>query len=42
VNLQGETVEEFHAPGAGVMTNTITLGVVNPGDMLYVIGDKPA
>lgn len=39
VNLQGETIEEFHAPGAGVMTNTITLGVVNPGDMLYVIGD---
>lgn len=41
VSLRGEVLEEFHAPGAGVMTNTITLGVTNPGDMLYVIGDKP-
>lgn len=41
VSLRGEVLEEIHAPGAGVMTNTITLGVTNPGDMLYVIGDKP-
>lgn len=41
VSLRGEVLEEIHAPGPGVMTNTITLGVTNPGDMLYVIGDKP-
>ncbi len=41
IDLSGEVVEEFHAPGAGVMTNTITLGIANPGDMLYVIGDRP-
>ena len=27
------------APSDGVLTNIITLGVVNPGDMLFVIGD---
>lgn len=39
VNLRGEVVEEIVSPCEGVITNTITLGVTNPGDMLYVIGD---
>jgi predicted deacylase len=39
VSLRGEVVEEIRAPSEGVITNTITLGVANPGDMLYVIGD---
>jgi predicted deacylase len=39
VSLRGELVEEIRAPSEGVITNTITLGVANPGDMLYVIGD---
>jgi predicted deacylase len=39
VSLRGEVVEEIRAPSEGVLTNTITLGVANPGDMLYVIGD---
>jgi predicted deacylase len=39
IDLRGEVVEEILAPSEGVITNTITLGVANPGDMLYVIGD---
>lgn len=39
VSLRGEVVEDIRAPSEGVLTNTITLGVANPGDMLYVIGD---
>lgn len=39
VSLRGDVVEEIRAPSEGVLTNTITLGVANPGDMLYVIGD---
>ncbi len=39
VDLKGVVVEEILAPSEGVITNTITLGVTNPGDMLYVIGD---
>lgn len=39
VSLSGETLEEFFAPCASVVTNTITLGVANPGDMLYVLGN---
>jgi len=39
VSLSGETLEEIVAPCASVVTNTITLGVANPGDMLYVLGN---
>jgi hypothetical protein len=39
VDLRGQTVEEIQAPAEGVITNTITLGVANSGDMLYVIGN---
>lgn len=39
INLAGEVVDTITAPSNGVLTNIITLGVVNPGDMLFVIGD---
>jgi hypothetical protein len=39
VDLKGQVVEEIQAPSEGVITNTITLGVANSGDMLYVIGN---
>jgi predicted deacylase len=39
VSVRGNLLEEIRAPSEGVLTNTITLGVANPGDMLYVIGD---
>lgn len=38
-DLSGSVVEEIVCPCEGVITNTITLGVTNPGDMLYVIGN---
>lgn len=39
INLAGDVVDTMTAPSNGVLTNIITLGVVNPGDMLFVIGD---
>ena len=39
VSLKGEVLEEFKAPCASVVTNTVTLGVANPGDMLFVLGN---
>ena len=39
VDLAGETIETFEAPTDGILLNMITLGVANPGDMLYVIGN---
>lgn len=41
-DLSGTVVEEIVCPCEGVITNTITLGVTNPGDMLYVIGNVVA
>lgn len=38
-SIRGEVLERFRCPEAGVLTNVNTLGVVNPGDMLYVIGN---
>ncbi|MEJ8569133.1 succinylglutamate desuccinylase/aspartoacylase family protein [Elongatibacter sediminis] len=39
IDVRGEVVEKIRCPRAGVLTNINTLGVVNPGDMLYVIGN---
>ncbi len=39
--FDGETIEEFHAPVDVVMTNVGTKGAVNPGDMLFVMGNVP-
>lgn len=39
VSIRGEVLEEIHAPAHCVISNTITLGVANPGDMLYVMGN---
>jgi predicted deacylase len=38
ISLSGDIVETIRSPANGVLTNIYTLGVVNPGDMLYVIG----
>lgn len=38
INLQGQVVETYVAPNDAVLLNLVTLGVVNPGDMLYVMG----
>lgn len=38
ISLTGEVLETHRCPARGVLTNIYTLGVVNPGDMLYVIG----
>ena len=40
MDLWGERIETFHSPVDGVLLNMITLGVANPGDMLYVIGSS--
>jgi predicted deacylase len=39
INLEGDTVEEFHAPTHSRLTNVVTMGVANPGDMLFVMGN---
>jgi predicted deacylase len=39
MNLSGEIVETFYAPSDGILLNMVTLGLANPGDMLYVIGN---
>jgi predicted deacylase len=39
LELSGEVVETFEAPRDGILLNMVTLGVANPGDMLYVIGN---
>ena len=39
VDLQGEAVEGLHAPERGVLTNGVTRGIANPGDMLFVLGN---
>ena len=39
INLAGDVVQRFVASEPGVLLNIVTLGVVNPGDMLYVIGN---
>jgi predicted deacylase len=38
MNLWGERLETFTSRVNGVLLNMVTLGVANPGDMLYVIG----
>jgi len=40
VNLSGELVQELHAPQAAVLTNVVTRGIANPGDMLFVMGNS--
>ena len=37
-SIRGEVLETLRCPARGVLTNVNTLGVVNPGDMLFVIG----
>ncbi|WP_168694334.1 succinylglutamate desuccinylase/aspartoacylase family protein [Sphingomonas flavalba] len=39
VNLKGKTVEEIRSPNHCMVSNTITLAITNPGDMLYVLGN---
>ena len=39
VNLEGDTVEGFHAPTHSRLTNVVTMGVANPGDMLFAMGN---
>lgn len=39
VNLAGDVVQELHAPQAAVLTNVVTRGIANPGDMLFVMGN---
>lgn len=39
INLSGRVVETFEAPRDGILLNMVTLGLANPGDMLYVIGN---
>ncbi len=39
MDLSGEVVETFRSPSNGILLNRITLGIANPGDMLYVIGN---
>ena len=41
-DFTGETVEEFTAPSRAVLTNVGTKGAVNPGDMLFVMGNVVA
>jgi uncharacterized protein len=40
MDLKGQKIESFRSPVKGVLLNMITLGVANPGDMLYVIGSS--
>ena len=40
MDLWGERLETFLSRVDGVLLNMITLGVANPGDMLYVIGSS--
>jgi uncharacterized protein len=39
VDLAGEEVELFHAPEDAILTNVVTRGIANPGDMLFVMGN---
>ncbi|GGD72451.1 succinylglutamate desuccinylase/aspartoacylase family protein [Croceicoccus mobilis] len=39
LDIKGEVLEEIRAPGHCVVSNTIVLGIANPGDMLYVMGN---
>ena len=41
-DLWGKRLETFRSSVEGVLLNMITLGVANPGDMLYVIGSSTA
>lgn len=41
LDFTGETIEEFHAPAHSILTNVGTKGAVNPGDMLFVMGNVP-
>jgi predicted deacylase len=38
-SLAGDVVEQFKAPEDAVLTNVVTRGVANPGDMLFVMGN---
>jgi len=40
IDLWGQILERFNSPVDGVLLNMITLGITNPGDMLYVIGSS--
>jgi uncharacterized protein len=42
IDLKGDVLEVFRSPVSGVLLNMITLGIANPGDMLYVIGSSTA
>jgi predicted deacylase len=39
IDLTGEVIETFSSPSDGIILNMITLGIANPGDMLYVIAN---
>jgi len=39
VDLSGDVVEKLNAPSHAILTNVGTLGLANPGDMLYVLGN---
>lgn len=38
-DIRGDLLEALRCPARGVLTNVNTLGVVNPGDMLFVIAN---
>jgi uncharacterized protein len=40
MDLTGKTIETFRSSVDGVLLNMGTLGIANPGDMLYVIGSS--
>jgi predicted deacylase len=39
IDISGEVMETFKSPEDGILLNMVTLGLANPGDMLYVIGN---
>jgi len=39
VSLSGDVVETVRSPSHAILTNVTTLGLANPGDMLYVLGN---
>ena len=42
ITLGGDEVERITAPESAVLTNVVTRGIANPGDMLFVMGNVHA
>jgi predicted deacylase len=41
IDLTGTEVERIHSPADAVLTNVVSRGIANPGDMLFVMGNMP-